>query len=872
MNRARLAAQALLIAAGCSCEQRAAQRGPTDGSPDAAIARSDGTSDAGAADTEIDAVDPCSGVVCDDPGPCEEPAGACAGGICTYLPLPDGTACDDQDPCTFGDACAAGVCGGSDATTESIAILVDNVLFSLTADAAGTAHVFYVEQGELTHASRPAAGGWYLDLGLAHAADSHMLAAAAGPGGTLHVAFHDWTGLAYARFDGIWTFETIDPEPPVPDWTSVGWFPSVAVGADGVVHVAYGRYLGGYLGLVHAWRETDGTWTTEVVDPDWGAGVEPAVVVDDGGTVHIVYWRASDDSLLYAQRPPVGVWSIETVANAAGLASGPALAVDAAGRPHVAFERRTRDNVLDNGRNLRYGRKDAGRWSFESIDDDGGEAPSLALDANGLVHVAYLADHGGYHGAIVRRAHRGTDGRWRIQTLESSPAQSPWSPSIVGETALAIGGDVIHVVYDWSEGGPNNVDLRDAIAPVECDGACAGLSCGAAASACHAPQACVDGLCLDIASEGAACDSGDACLPGVCLDATCTGRRDFRTEVADPEGNWLPSVAVDSAGVLHVASQDWMHESLRYAYLAPGGSWMAETVETEVLPWCGRGGTGHGPSIDVGTDGAVHISYARNLFDCGMFQQSAEIRYATRSTPGPWTVEIVDPAANGLETALAVASDDTTVHVLYAGACPTDGLCHAENSGGAFVADLVHGGPNLFSSPALAIDSGGDVHAGYLVGAVEVRYARFPSGGAWTTSMVSGRSVVEVTRQVSLALDSSGEPHVGFVSWGCVAEAHGDGAGGWTTTELFGSCYSDHPSIVLDGAGAHHMAALQGAYEGGTRLRYASQPPTSTWTIEDTMERCTGQQGTALALDPAGGVHLFFGRLGLLHVWFPGCP
>jgi hypothetical protein len=60
--------------------------------------------------------------------------------------------------------------------------------------------------------------------------------------------------------------------------------------------------------------------------------------------------------------------------------------------------------------------------------------------------------------------------------------------------------------------------------------------------------------------------------------------------------------------------------------------------------------------------------------------------------------------------------------------------------------------------------------------------------------------------------------------------------------------------------------------DGGTRLRYASQPAASAWPIEDTSETWTGEQGTALALDGAGGAHLFFGRLGLRHVWFPACP
>ena len=56
--------------------------------------------------------DPCAAVACDEPPDvCHEASGTCKDGTCEYAPL-DGSKCDDGDPCTVDDACAAGVCAG----------------------------------------------------------------------------------------------------------------------------------------------------------------------------------------------------------------------------------------------------------------------------------------------------------------------------------------------------------------------------------------------------------------------------------------------------------------------------------------------------------------------------------------------------------------------------------------------------------------------------------------------------------------------------------------------------------------------------------------------------------------------------------------
>ncbi len=53
---------------------------------------------------------PQDGPLCDDGNQCTQDI--CNVNVCEHKPLANGTACDDQDPCTVGEACASGECVG----------------------------------------------------------------------------------------------------------------------------------------------------------------------------------------------------------------------------------------------------------------------------------------------------------------------------------------------------------------------------------------------------------------------------------------------------------------------------------------------------------------------------------------------------------------------------------------------------------------------------------------------------------------------------------------------------------------------------------------------------------------------------------------
>ncbi len=122
-----LVALALLQAAGCGADDDPATGDAAAADVAAAndAASEDGTSGDGAASdaTAADAAQGSgtAGQACTTDDDCDALDGACGRGscvgkACVHIVWADGTDCDDNDPCTWGEACSAGVCkGGADA-------------------------------------------------------------------------------------------------------------------------------------------------------------------------------------------------------------------------------------------------------------------------------------------------------------------------------------------------------------------------------------------------------------------------------------------------------------------------------------------------------------------------------------------------------------------------------------------------------------------------------------------------------------------------------------------------------------------------------------------------------------------------------------
>jgi hypothetical protein len=208
---------------------------------------------------------------------------------------------------------------------------------------------------------------------------------------------------------------------------------AIAVDADGVHHVAW--TAGGQV-LYSSNAEGEFAEEPETV-ADVGA-VGLSIAADRDGTPMIAFQTALDEaegpaSLIRLATPEGdGAWGLETVAEASAPEepAGTAVIVTPDG-PLVAFG--------SDGQTLVAERRGA-RWFSETVDPDGGVGVAMAVDADGNPHLAYLTRAGD-----VKHAHSVDGAPWEISDVGSGATGSPASIAVDAE-------GIHHVAWQTDEG------------------------------------------------------------------------------------------------------------------------------------------------------------------------------------------------------------------------------------------------------------------------------------------------------------------------------------------------------------------------------------------------------------------------------------
>lgn len=317
---------------------------------------------------------------------------------------------------------------------------------------------------------------------------------------------------------------------PFPDDESRGgWF---RIDASGMLHIVYATDKA----MHYAHRAPgDVAWTTESLG---ARGAIAAIELDASGGVHVVYNSADNThKFSYAYRAPAGDWTHELLGRD-GVSGD--VAVDGQGRVHVAY-------WTHPAYELKYARRvSANNWAFEDVDNAHvSDSVSLVVDSNLDAHLIY---HTLDDGKLTYADH--TASGWIVGNVDPVGSGYYASDLTIDETGT------LHATYGAYSSWQPAYASRAPGGAWETD-----------------PTRAVNGWYWNAAirSNGAYVVSHEMAHGFMWL-----GHHDvngnWSSEIINPEGTprgKFPSVALDSAGGIHVLFADLFQSRAYYAYRCP---------------------------------------------------------------------------------------------------------------------------------------------------------------------------------------------------------------------------------------------------------------------------------------------------------------
>ncbi len=374
-------------------------------------------------------------------------------------------------------------------------------------------------------------------------------------------------------------------------------------------------------------------------------------------------------------------------------------------------------------------------------------------------------------------------------------------------------------------------------------------SCGTSCTPCNAPPnsmpTCNLGACDFVCAENyERCDL--ACCPTSCPPGQVLYNRScaqVHVQVASDQGNLgeFSSIALDAAGLAHIACYASSGRDLRYLAQQADASWVSETPD-------GPNEVGRYASIALGPSGLIHVTY----YDAS----DTALMFGTRQGDGTWVLEQADEPDVGEHDSLAFDAAETA-HVSYYDKDARDLKYAKRTTEGAWTIERVDSTSDVGQHTSLAVGADGTVHVSYYDASTrDLKYALRQGDGTWVLRTVASDG--DVGKDTSLALDASGAPHISFYgetdrdflyakqvapdSWAVTAiESAGD--------------VGKEGSLTFGPDGAARVSYYD---ETARDLKFAIQLPDDSWAIQTLDSVGDVGRHTSIAVDELGNAHISY--------------
>ncbi|MBN1661900.1 MAG: VCBS repeat-containing protein [Anaerolineae bacterium] len=228
------------------------------------------------------------------------------------------------------------------------------------------------------------------------------------------------------------------------------------------------------------------------------------------------------------------------------------------------------------------------------------------------------------------------------------------------------------------------------------------------------------------------------------LTATVTAVRDWQHDVVDGDGHeyWSPVLALDPAGLPHIAYQDLTTgHTVQYASF-DGTQWLTETIDARTV-------NGYTLNLAIGADGKPQAAWRYSGSD-------RSVIYGYRDGTG-WHYETVHADCWPKSISLALDSADRP-HLSYWTDVGSN-IMHAWDDGTAWQFEVVKTTAHYGVATAIEIDSADQPHIAYAYdGDDTLNYAWYD--GTWHFQTIGSFSAGDAAGTIALALDATDRPHI----------------------------------------------------------------------------------------------------------------